>query len=104
MFWDELKLHSQDIYEVSRKSLEALRTDYCFFPNISIDYALMEKTKQMLLCPMVLEWSDMGSWDSVYECLEKDQAQNVVIGCVESLETCNSLVIGTGKKLYRRST
>lgn len=99
MFWNELKLHSEDIYEISRNKLEYLRLNYCNFPNISIDYALMEKTKQMLLCPMALDWSDMGSWDSVYECLEKDQAQNVVIGCVENLETYNTLVIGNGKKI-----
>ncbi len=98
-FWEQLKIHSIEIYEISRKKLLELRDNYCVFPDISIDYALMEKTKQMLLCPMLLDWSDLGSWDNVYECLEKDQSQNVVIGCVENLETCNSLVIGTGKRI-----
>ena len=47
---------------------------------------------------MELNWSDVGSWDNVYEIMEKDKDRNVTIGNVVGIETEDSLIIG-GKKL-----
>lgn len=63
-------------------------------PNISIDYALFERSQRTALIPMTQAWSDVGSWDSVYDILEKDQNQNVKIGNVIDIDTKNSLIIG----------
>ena len=77
--------------------------DQCFsnfvdMPDISIDYALMEKSKKSVVLPLDLTWSDVGSWDSVYEFLEKDENQNVKIGNVLDIDTQNCLIMG-GKRL-----
>jgi len=63
-------------------------------PNISIYYAIMEKTKRAVIIPLDVRWSDIGSWDSVYEILPKDEKNNVKVGKVLEIETKNSLFIG----------
>ena len=45
-------------------------------PNISIDYAVMEKTKNIYVLPMELNWSDVGSWKSVSDLYAKDADGN----------------------------
>lgn len=67
-------------------------------PEISIDYALMEKSPRIDVMPLYLSWSDIGSWDSVYDLLEKDIHQNVKVGNVCDLDTKNCLIMG-GKRL-----
>lgn len=84
-FWRELKEHAPDIF---------FNEEYHRFPEISIDYALMEKTGHLSICPLPVTWSDVGSWDSVYDVLEKDRNQNVRIGNIVDVDTKNCLIIG----------
>jgi len=53
----------------------------------------MEKTKRAVVIPMSLNWSDIGSWDSVYEILPKDENRNVKIENVVDINTKGSLII-----------
>lgn len=76
------------------KSLKEFFEDFSTLPEISIDYALMEKSQKTMVIPLQLTWSDVGSWDSVYEVLEKDQNQNVKIGNVLDIDTKNCLIFG----------
>ena len=46
-------------------------------PNISIDYGVMEKAHNVFVLPSSFGWSDLGTWGSLYELSEKDQAKNV---------------------------
>ncbi len=46
----------------------------------SIDYAVMEKTEKAALVPLEAEWSDVGTWDSLYGAAEKDEAGNATRG------------------------
>ena len=46
-------------------------------PNISIDYGIMEKADNVYVIPSSFGWSDLGTWGSLYELSEKDEAQNV---------------------------
>jgi mannose-1-phosphate guanylyltransferase / mannose-6-phosphate isomerase len=50
--------------------------------NISIDYAVMEKTARAAVVPVDPLWSDVGSWTAVWEISERDQSQNVTMGDV----------------------
>ncbi len=67
-------------------------------PSISIDYAVMEKSKKLAVIPLDMAWSDIGSWDSVFDLLKKDHNQNVKIGNIHEVDTRNCLLIG-GKRL-----
>lgn len=63
-------------------------------PNISIDYAVMEKTDKAVVLPSDFGWSDIGSWKSLYDFIPKDINGNVVDGDVVSKETKNCLIMG----------
>ena len=63
-------------------------------PDISIDCALMEYSKKTMVLPLDVSWSDVGSWDSVYDLLDKDANQNVKIGNVLDIDTKNCLIMG----------
>ena len=59
---------------------------------ISLDYALMEKSKNVAMIALDLTWSDIGSWENVYELLEKDDSSNAIQGDVLAYNTTNSLI------------
>ena len=61
--------------------------------NISIDYAIMEKTDHCVVVPSDFGWSDIGSWKSLYDFLEKDADNNVLEGDVIARDTRNCLVL-----------
>jgi mannose-1-phosphate guanylyltransferase len=46
-------------------------------PNISIDYGIMEKAKNVHVLPSSFGWSDLGTWGSLYELSQKDESHNV---------------------------
>ncbi|THF48079.1 mannose-1-phosphate guanylyltransferase/mannose-6-phosphate isomerase [Allorhizobium terrae] len=80
----------------SSKDFDFLRLDAKAFaeaPSISIDYAVMEKTKKAAVVPAAFTWSDMGSWDAVWKTGNADSDGNVVQGNVTVHNTRNSLVI-----------
>src|SRR5262245_4269410 len=61
-------------------------------PAKSIDYAVMERTQLSAIVAADLGWSDVGSWSSVWDVLERDPAGNATEGPVVVLESRNSLV------------
>lgn len=93
-FWKQLKLHAPSISGLFQDK----EVRFSEMPDLSIDYAIMEKSKDILLCPIAISWSDVGCWDSVYDMMGKDENQNVHIGRVVSIDTSNSLVVG-GKRI-----
>ena len=61
-------------------------------PKKSIDYAVMERTSLAAVVPADMGWSDVGSWDAVWDNLEHDAAGNAVSGPAVTLDSRNSLV------------
>jgi mannose-1-phosphate guanylyltransferase len=64
-------------------------------PKVSIDFAVMEKTERMAVIPVDIGWSDVGSWDALYEVLELDTDGNGFKGSAPSrliIDTKNILV------------
>jgi len=59
---------------------EALHGIYPLCTNISIDFGIMEKADNVYLIPSSFGWSDLGTWNSAYENLEKDYLENAVAG------------------------
>ena len=80
----------------AKVDLDFIRLDEPSFaraPNISVDYAIFEKTKLVSLVPVTYSWSDVGSWDSVWKISPKDDEANVSNGFATLSNTRNSLVI-----------
>jgi mannose-1-phosphate guanylyltransferase/mannose-6-phosphate isomerase len=76
---------------------------YKDLPDISIDYAVMEKTDKLVLLPAEIGWSDLGNWNTVYKNAQKDSQGNFTCGNViaENCENCliygsENLVVGLG--------
>lgn len=63
-------------------------------PNISIDYAVMEKSKKVVTQPLDLYWDDIGSWDSLAEVFPKDKKGNIKSGDFIDIDTRDMMIIG----------
>ena len=70
--------------------LEAAAFAAC--PSGSIDYAVMEKTKDAVVVPAEIGWNDVGSWSALWEVLEGDANGNVVRGDVFLDDVQNSMI------------
>ena len=66
-------------------------------PNISIDYAIMEKSDKIKMLGLNVDWNDLGSWKSIYDVSKKDENGNVQIGHVIDKDSKNSLVYSSSK-------
>lgn len=109
VFLEELKVLEPNVYEASKIAYESAsegKLDYDLsmnIPSISVDYAVMEKTKKIKVVPSEFDWSDMGSFESIYEYFEekgyrKDECGNMVIGTdvhTEFTGLSNTLLIQT---------
>lgn len=92
-YLEELSLHASIFANQIEAGYEAFVRDFCELPALSIDYALMEKSKSAFVMPLDVSWSDVGCWDSVYDMLEKDEHRNASIGNVCAIETKNCLIV-----------
>lgn len=68
---------NQGIYN-SPAEAAFIQENYPKTPNISIDYAILEKSDQVYTIPVDMGWSDLGTWASLHEESEKDEYGNVV--------------------------
>lgn len=70
-----------------------LERDFPGMKKISIDYALMEKAQNILVCPGRFSWDDVGSWTALDAHLPKDEAGNAVLGDVVALDADRNIVV-----------
>ena len=68
-------------------------------PTISIDHAVMERTRRAMVVPLDAGWSDVGSWATLHEVGAADDAGNVIEGDVISLGVSGSYLRSTGRTL-----
>jgi mannose-1-phosphate guanylyltransferase/mannose-6-phosphate isomerase len=78
--------------QVSNMTEESFAETYANFPNLSMDYGLAEKADKVAVVPVDMAWSDLGSWDSIYQRHQKDGDNNVMHGDVFAQDTTNSLL------------
>jgi mannose-1-phosphate guanylyltransferase len=103
----ELKTYRPDIYaacelamQVQNNDSDFIRIDKAAFeacPDDSIDYAVMENTKDAVVVPMDAGWSDVGGFAALWEVSDKDADGNVFNGDVKAVVTKNTLVFGGNK-------
>lgn len=93
-FMAELEAHSPDIFALAEAGLDEMTANFAEMPNISIDYAIAEKSGQVVMLPISAKWSDIGSWDAIYDLLDKDADGNAVQGDCMLMECSNTLMLG----------
>ncbi|MBP5344862.1 MAG: mannose-1-phosphate guanylyltransferase [Bacteroidales bacterium] len=107
---NELRQHAPEIAAVMDQIAPSLFTDqeqakvdelYPTFPKISIDYAVMEKTKLAYVMPSEFGWSDLGTWGSLHTLLPQDADGNAVVGDqVKVIESSGCMVrVPNGKQV-----
>ncbi len=99
---EEMQAHAPDVLAAVRRAVEGRQTDLDFIrlepdafaaaPDISIDYAVAERTARAAVVPADLGWSDVGSWDALWDISPKDATGNVSIGDVFLEHTTNCYV------------
>lgn len=105
---EELQKFQPEIVTACKASLAASVRDLDFIrleeasfaqsPAISVDYALMEKTQQAWVLPLENSgWSDIGSWDALWEVSDKDSHGNAFVGDVIAKDSTNCYVNGDGR-------
>jgi mannose-1-phosphate guanylyltransferase/mannose-6-phosphate isomerase len=88
----EMETYAPDVLAAVRLALATRSTDLDFIrlgteafaacPDISLDYAVAERTRRAAVVPADLGWSDVGSWNALWELGDKDAAGNVSVGDV----------------------
>lgn len=75
----------------------ALERDFPGLEKISIDYAVMEKAQNIIVCKGAFAWDDVGSWPALEAHLPKDGAGNATVGDVEALDSDHNIVVSEGR-------
>ncbi|WP_323814652.1 mannose-1-phosphate guanylyltransferase/mannose-6-phosphate isomerase [Cellvibrio sp. NN19] len=106
-FLHELQEQSPDVVVAAEQAkiwavqdLDFIRVDKEAFsqaPNISIDYALMEKSQNVVCVPLDAGWSDVGDWKSFWDLSDKDDTGNSLIGDSIDIGSTNTLVFSQDK-------
>ncbi|HBG49970.1 MAG TPA: mannose-1-phosphate guanylyltransferase/mannose-6-phosphate isomerase [Cyanobacteria bacterium UBA9971] len=97
----EMQIHSPDVLAGLNK-LDLIKDfiekeDYQAIPSISIDYAVMEKSDRIALIPVDCGWNDLGSWESIYDVMDKDTNNNYTKGNIIAIETEDSYIYSSSK-------
>jgi mannose-1-phosphate guanylyltransferase/mannose-6-phosphate isomerase len=105
---EDLRTHAPDVLEAAKDALAKAKRDADFVrldadafgaaPNISIDYALMERTDRAAIVPCAIGWSDVGAWSALWDIREQDGEGNVLLGDVIVHDSTGSYV-HAGKQL-----
>ena len=103
----ELAVYAPDILEASQAAFAAAKSDLDFSRidktefekcrSESIDYAVMEKTRDAVVLPLDAGWSDVGSWSSLFDALPADEEGNVLQGDVMVHDTHDCYVHSTSR-------
>lgn len=110
IFLEELKKYAPNIYETSRKAFDnaeqvtdnqsRIKDDFMrAIPEDSIDYAVMEKSDKVKVVASDIGWSDVGSFDSLFEELPKDKNNNTLNPNHISIDSHNNLIYGNERKI-----
>ncbi|CAM3323312.1 mannose-1-phosphate guanylyltransferase/mannose-6-phosphate isomerase [Escherichia coli] len=102
VYLEELKKHRPDIYEICEQTASLSYNDLDFIrlpkhifqdcPSESIDFAVMEKTKNCIVRPVDIGWSDVGSWHSLWDISDKTQDGDVCKGDILTYNTKNNYI------------
>lgn len=88
------------ICEVDGENLKALINEkYKETEAISIDYSVLEKSKDVYVIPSDFGWDDVGSWEAIDRYRVKDDFGNIVIGQAKSIKGENNLLVSSNFKV-----
>lgn len=102
----EISIHLPELYDGLLKIEKAIGTDsfdevltnvYGQLVNVSIDYGIMEKSSKVFLTKGLFSWSDVGSWEEVYQLSSKNDDGNSEFGDIYTENTLDSYIFSPKK-------
>ena len=84
----------QPLYN-TEKETAFIEENYPKAENISVDYAIMEKSKNVFVLPAAFDWNDLGTWGSLYDKLPKDDNNNAIVNAKTLIENSTGNMIRT---------
>jgi mannose-1-phosphate guanylyltransferase len=108
VFLEELQKYSPKIYQSSKKAFDNAdkngmirikHEDMLNIPEDSIDYAVIEKSQKVKVIPSNIDWSDVGSFDALYEELPKDENGNTLNENFLGIDSKNNFIYGKNRKI-----
>lgn len=109
VFLQALAEHASPILTATAASMTAAREEglslfpdqeaFAMSPPLSIDYAIMEKARRVATVPLHMRWSDVGSWDALYDVSVKDDAANVCVGNTTAVQASGCLLRSDGIRI-----
>ena len=90
----EFALYQPEIAGQMEQGYEYMLAHFADLPDISIDYAVAERSRNVCMVELSCYWNDIGSWDAMYDILPKDDNGNAVKGDVLALDCKDSLIMG----------
>ncbi len=92
LFIEECKMHQPEVVKAFEKN--DVKEVYDNLPEISIDYGIMEKSDRVAVIPLDTSWSDVGSFDALYDVLKREEDENVVKCECISIDSKNNFIFG----------
>lgn len=100
------KINQPELFQLFEQGIDVYNTDfeddfirdnYGKSENISVDYAIMESSKNVYVIPATFDWNDLGTWGSLYDKLDKDSEQNAIVNAQVLAEDASGNMIRTNK-------
>ncbi|GAL61374.1 mannose-1-phosphate guanylyltransferase [Algibacter lectus] len=101
---DAFKNNQPELYQLFESGISVYNTDgeddfikenYSKAENISVDYAIMEKSKNVFVIGAEFDWNDLGTWGSLYDKLDKDSNNNAILNANSLVENAEGNMIRT---------
>ena len=90
----EMAKYQPEIAAILAQGYDSAVAHFADMPEISIDYAIAERSQMVRMVPLTCYWNDIGSWDAMYDILPHDEHGNAVQGDVLALDCKDSLIMG----------
>lgn len=104
---NEIKKYLPNTYEAisgienveEEKLQDYINENYKNTDAISVDYGILEKSKEIFVIPSEIGWDDVGSWEAIERYREKDEKGNIQVGDISTIEAKDNLIIASNHKV-----
>ena len=86
-------IDSDDVEYSVEKEEKCIEEHYSVYPNLSIDYGILEKSDNVFVMRCSFGWADLGTWHSMYETMSKGEGDNVVLSKRVLLDGCKNNIV-----------
>lgn len=86
------EMHNGDKFDYEEEN-RFIHENFPSYPNISIDYGILEKSENVCMLKCNFGWADLGTWHSIYEAMSKGEGDNVIVDSDVMLDGAHNNVV-----------